>query len=58
MNVLGQPNFPKSVWADSVESFGQVNKGRVEVSVLFHTFFLKLTSNIMSVVPRPAREPH
>ena len=38
-------DFPKSVWADSVESLGQVNKGRVEVAVLFHTFFLKLTGS-------------
>ena len=33
------------MWADSVESLGQVNKGRVEVAVLFHTFFLKLTGS-------------
>ena len=49
MNVLGQPNFPhdlpKSVPVDSVESLRQVNKGRVEVAVLFHTFFLKLTGS-------------
>ena len=35
-------DFPKSVPADSVESLGQVNKGRVEVALLFRTFFLKL----------------
>ena len=38
-------DFPKSILADSVESLGQVNKGRVEVAVLFHTFFLKLTGS-------------
>ena len=36
MNVLGQPNFPMIFQSpsrpDSVESLGQVNKGRVEVA--------------------------
>ena len=33
------------MWTNSVESLGQVNKSRVEVAVLFHAFFLKLTGS-------------
>ena len=35
-------DFPQSVSADCVESIGEIHKGGVEVTVLFHTLFLKL----------------
>ena len=37
--------LPLQMWTNSVESLGQVNKSRVEVAVLFHAFFLKLTGS-------------
>ena len=47
MNVLGQPNFsinfPESLPTDCIEGLGQVNEGRIEVTLLFHTFLLELT---------------
>ena len=35
-------NFPKSLATDFVKCFGKVDKGHVEVHILFLTFFLKL----------------
>ena len=35
-------DFPQSVSSDCVESIGEIHKGGVEVTVLFHTLFLKL----------------
>ena len=49
MNVLGQLNFSMIFQSPSrltvSKSHGHINKGRVEVAVLFHTFFLKLTGS-------------
>ena len=49
MNVLGQLNFPMIFQSPSrltvSKNHGHINKGRVEVAVLFHTFFLKLTGS-------------
>ena len=35
-------NFPKSLTIDCVKCFGKVDKGHVEVHILFLAFFLKL----------------
>ena len=35
-------NFPQSVSADCVQGVGEIHKGVEEVTVLFHTLFLKL----------------
>ena len=36
-------NFPKSLTTDCVKCFGKVDKGHVEVHILFLAFFLKLS---------------
>ena len=35
-------DFPESLPTDCIEGLGQVNEGRVEVTVLFHAFLLEL----------------
>ena len=50
-------DFPESLTTDCVEVRGQINKGCVEVMVLFHAFLLEL-AKIMSVVPPPAQKLH
>ena len=36
-------SFPKSLTTDCVKCFGKVDKGHVEVHILFLAFFLKLS---------------
>ena len=46
MNLSGQPNFdifPKTVTTDYVQWIGEVDKGDIEVFILFLTFLLELS---------------
>ena len=47
-------DFPKSLTTNCVKCFGKVDKGLVEVHILFLAFFLK----IMSIVPLSFLNPH
>ena len=62
MNLSGQPNFdisfPKTVTTDYAQWVGEVDKGDIEVFILFLTFLLELFSckgqvYYSSVFPQP-----